>query len=165
MINTKNCVECGKIFPCSPSTKKVTCSSECRKKHAAKIRTGRKLSKETRQKISEAATGRDMSKLQKIGTEAAKSSPKSGRFDTNANAMNWHLISPNGEHFYFRSLNHWLRENCICFFGCEPDSKEFKNVASGLRGAKRSTMGKISQRQRPCCTYKGWRVIPTEDDI
>lgn len=164
MKNTKICVECGKTFFCSPSSKTVTCSPECRSKHAKKRRYGAKLSEETRQKISESAVGRDMSKLQKIATNAAKSSPKSGRFKTNVNAIDWHLISPSGKHFYFHSLNFWLRENCIEFFGCEPDSKEFKNVASGLRGTKRASMGKISPGQRPCSTYKGWQVVPTNDD-
>lgn len=106
-----------------------------------------------------------MSILQSIGTVAALNSPKSGRFETNVNAKKWHLVSPDGKHYYFYSLNFWLRENGEKLFGCKPDSCEFKNVASGLRGAKRAAMGKISPKQRPCCTYKGWLVLPTDDDI
>ncbi len=104
----------------------------------------------------EKAKGRDMSELQSAGTAAAKASPKSGRFTTNINAKDWHLISPEGKHYYFRSLNFWLRENCRKLFGCEPDSWEYINVASRLRNAKCAVLG----RKYPCCTYKGWQVIP-----
>lgn len=158
--NKKVCVVCGKEFECPPSDETVTCSPECRRKHAQKRQTGRKLSEEARKKIAYAAKGRDMSKLQEIATAAAKESPKSGRFETNVNAVDWHLISPEGKHFYFHSLHFWLRENGLELFGCEPDSREFNNVRSGLSGAKRAVMG----RGYPCCTYKGWRVIPTDSD-
>ena len=112
-------------------------------------------------KISAKSAGRDMSNLQKVAVEAAKTSPKAGRFITNVNAKDWHLISPNGEHYYFHSLMDWLRKNGKELFGCEPDSKEFNNVRSGLAGAKRNVMGK----QYPCSTYKGWQVVPTKSDI
>ncbi len=155
--NIKICVECGKTFECPPSDKTVTCSPECRKIHARKRQTGVRRSKETRAKISNAAQGRDMSNLQKSGVEAAMASPKSGRFVTNINAKDWHLISPAGKHYYFHSLNFWLRENGEELFGCKPDSKEYNNVRSGLAGAKRAALGK----KYPCCTYKGWQVVPT----
>ena len=158
--NTKTCVECGKIFYCPPSSKKVTCSYECRRVHAKKRQTGVVRTDQTRYKISESAKGRDMTDLQIIGTQAAKESPKSGRFETNINAIDWHLISPDGEHFYFHSLNHWLRENGEKYFGCKPDTREFKNASSGLCGAKRAARGK----GYGCCTYKGWQVIPLDED-
>lgn len=154
--NFKICVECRKTFASPPSSKTVTCSIECRKIHAKHRQTGVKRSTETKLKISEKAKERDMSELQPVGTAAAKASPKSGRFITNINAKDWHLISPDGKHYYFRSLNFWLRENCREFFGCEPDSREYINVASGLRNAKRAVLG----GKYPCCTYKGWQVIP-----
>ena len=86
---------------------------------------------------------------------------KSGKFLTNINAKDWHLISPDGKEYKFHCLNYWLRENCEKVFGCAPDSKEFKNVSTGLAGAKRAMLGKNYR----CCTYKGWKVIPTEHDI
>ena len=64
--------------------------------------------------------------IQRKATEAAKKSPKSGRFETNRAAIDWHLVSPEGEHFYIHSLSFWLRENCDKF-EVEPDSKEFFN--------------------------------------
>lgn len=162
--NVKKCIICGKEFFSPPSAKKVTCSLECQKIYAKKRRTGQKLSEKTRRKISDSSRGRDMTELWKNAIEAAAKSPKSGRFETNASAIDWHLISPEGKHYKFHSLQFWLRENCRELFGCEPDSKQFNNVRSGLANAKRAMLGKISPNQRPCCTYKGWQVIPTESD-
>lgn len=96
----------------------------------------------------------------KLGTEYAKKSAKAGRFETNINAKDWHLISPDGKHYRFHSLNFWLRENCEELFGCLPDSKQFKNTRSGLAGAKRAMLGGTYTST----TYKGWQVIPTESD-
>ena len=163
--NVKVCVECGKPFECPPSDKTVTCSPACRSAHASKRQAGKKMRAESRAKMSVAAQGRDMSDLQQIATEAAKQSPKSGRFVTNINAKDWHLISPDGKHYYFRSLNFWLREHCQEFFGCEPDSRGYINARSGLCNAKRAMLGKVPEGQRPCCTYKGWQVIPMYEDI
>lgn len=159
--NKKICIICGKEFDCPPSEKTVTCSVDCKKIYAKQRSTGRKFSDSTRKKISEKSKGRDMTGLQTIAVEAAKNSPKSGRFKTNINAIDWHLISPEGKHYYFHSLNFWLRENCLELFGCEPDSREYRNARSGLVGAKRAMMGK----NYGCCTYKGWQVIPTDNDI
>ena len=159
--NIKICIICGKPFPSPPSDKKVTCSDKCRKAYAIIRNTGRKFSEEAKRKISEKAKGRDMAKLQVVATEKAKQSPKSGRFPTNINAKQWHLISPDGREYKFRSLQNWLRENCRELFGCEPDSREFNNIRSGLNGAKRGCMGK----SYPCSTYKRWQVLPTEDDF
>ncbi|MGN0378510.1 MAG: hypothetical protein ACI4EU_02855 [Butyrivibrio sp.] len=158
--NKKICVICGKEFFSPPSSKTVTCSLACRKERARRSSTGRVYSDESRKKISSKAKGRDLSNLQPKAVEAAKRSPNSGRFETNINAIDWHLISPEGRHYYFHSLNKWLRENCLELFGCEPDSRQYNNVRSGLAGAKRAMMGK----KYPCCTYKGWQVIPTDYD-
>ena len=158
--NTKTCAECGKTFFCPPSSKTVTCSPGCRRIHAKKRQTGVVRTDETRQKISYSTKGRDMSSLVPLAAEAIRSSPLYGKFETNVNAIDWHLVSPEGEHFYFHSLNHWLRENGEKYFGCKPDSREFKNASSGLSGAKRAALGK----NYGCCTYKGWQVIPLDED-
>ena len=159
--NKKVCIICGRIFEDPPSNKTVTCSPECRKKYAVIRATGRRVSDETKEKLSKVGKNRDMSNLQKVAVKAAQASPKSGRFETNQNAIDWHLISPSGKPYYFHSLNFWLRQNCRELFGIEPDSKEFKNTTSGLTGAKRAMLG----GSYGCTTYKGWRVIPTESDI
>lgn len=158
--NKKICVECGKEFECPASSKKITCSAACRSAHASKNHSGRKMSDAACKKISVAARERDMSEIQSAGTEAAKESPKSGRFETNVSAKDWHLISPEGKHYHFHSLKFWLRENGEQLFGCKPDSQEFMNVCSGLYNAKRAMLGGAYG----CCTYKGWQVMPTEED-
>lgn len=158
--NIKICIICKKSFPCPPSSKKVTCSKECQITYAKQRNTGRKFSEESRRKISDKAKGRDLSVLQPKAVEVAKQSPRSGRFETNINAKDWHLISPGGQHYKFHSLNFWLRENCKELFGCEPDSREYNNICRGLANAKRAVLGgKYSS-----CTYRGWQVIPTKDD-
>lgn len=154
----KKCIICGEVFSSPPSDKKVTCSDQCRREYARIRMKGRHRDEKTRKRISEKAKGRDMRQIQEAGTEAAKKSPKSGRFPTNVNAIDWHLVSPEGVHYEFHSLNYWVREHCE-LFGFEQSEKNFAKVASGIRGAKRATLGKISPGQRPCCTYKGWRVI------
>ena len=157
--STKTCVVCGKTFPCFPSDKTVTCGKECSKIHRSRIHTGlsNKWSEESRARKT--AQGKTANLA--LGTPAAQKSPKSGKFLTNINAKDWHLISPDGKEYKFHSLNYWLQENGDKLFGCAPDSKEFKNVSTGLSGAKRAMLG----RNYGCCTYKGWKVIPTEHDI
>lgn len=154
----RKCIICGKGFKCSPSDKIVTCSKECSRIHKSHVHTGRVnlWSQESKDRLSAAGQTANL----KLGMEAAMRSPKSGRFVTNINAIDWHLVSPEGKHYYFHSLAFWLRQNCQELFGCTPDSREYKNVSSGLRGAKRAMLG----GSYGCCTYKGWSVIPNDED-
>ena len=169
--------ECSKKYK-SQKAKERGISEETRKKIADSLRgkslpedvrrkmsesrKGRIVSEDTRKKISKIAKGRDVTELQKIGVEAAKASPKSGRFETNVNAMDWHLVSPDGKHYFMHSLKNWLRNNCEELFGCQPDTDEFRNVYSGLTAAKRAALGKGSYGS---VTYKGWQPIPTKSDF
>lgn len=164
--NEKICVICGKKFPTRPSSGCVTCSDRCKRMYISVNHKGMKHTAETKRKLSEFnKNSQFMKEVQRKATESAKKSPKSGRFKTNIHAIDWHLISPEGEHFRFHSLDFWLREHCLEFFGCEPDSKGFLNAKSGLGRAKRSVMGKLPKGQNPGYTYKGWQVIPTKDDM
>lgn len=163
--NKKNCIICGQKFPCPPSREIVTCSIECRKKYSSLNHKGMKHSVETKQKMSESRkTNVRCREMQALATEAAKLSPKSGRFKENIHAIDWHLISPSGKHYKFHSLRLWLRENSKELFGVEPESKQYENIISGLSRTKRSMLGTLPQNQRPNYTYKGWRVIPTSND-
>lgn len=154
----KKCIICGEVFSSPPSAKKVTCSKQCQREYARWRMKGKHRSEETKKRISAGAKGRDMENLQKVATEAAKRSPKSGRFMTNINAIDWHLVSPEGVHYEFHSLNYWAREHCE-LFGFETNEKNAMRIAAGIRQAKKAMLGKISHGQRPCATYKGWRVI------
>jgi hypothetical protein len=163
--NTKKCVICGKEFFCSPSRNVVTCSKECRLKHISNTHKGMKMTSEARAKIASARKNLETaSEIQRKATEAAKKSPKSGRFITNRAAIDWHLVSPDGHHFYIHSLAFWLRENCKEYFGVEPDSRGYLNAIYGLSRVKKSVLGTLPAGQRPGYTYKGWSVIPTEQD-
>ena len=163
--NVKKCVICGKEYFCSPSKRVSTCSKECHLKYMSRIHKGSKRTAEARQKMAKARKNlENATEIQRNATEAAKKSPKSGRFITNRSAIDWHIVSPDGEHFCFHSLAFWLRENGERYFNTKPDTKEFYNVVSGFSRAKRAALGKIPAEQRPVCTYKGWRVIPTDDD-
>ena len=163
--NIKRCVVCGKEYTCSPSRNIVTCSRECRLKYLSKTHKGSKRSEESKRRMSEArrTNPRNM-EIQRKASEAAKNSPKSGRFETNRAAIDWHLGSPEGEHFYIHSLSFWLRENCKKYFDADPDSKQFFNIIAGLSRVKRSILGTLPEGQRPGYRYKGWSVIPTDDD-
>lgn len=164
--NKKKCIICGTEFYCAPSRDIVTCSKECRLTHLSQTHKGLKRSEDSKRKMSEVRRRNPKNlEMQKKATEEAKKSPKSGRFETNRAAIDWHLVSPDGEHFYIHSLSFWLRENCHKYFGVEADSQQFYNIIAGLSRAKRSMLGKITYKQRPGYTYKGWRVIPTEHDI
>lgn len=162
--NFKTCVVCGKSFPCPPSSKKITCSDKCRSVRSSRVKTGKARSEEFRKKISLAASGRDMSGIQGLAIAAALESPLAGRFDTNVNAMEWHIVSPWGKHYRFRSLREWVRKNGERMFGCDPDNDaEVARICRGFSNAKRAYLNKVSGGG--CCTYKDWRVIPTDDDV
>lgn len=103
--NYKKCVICGKEYPCTPSRNVVTCSRECRLKYLSQNHKGLKMSAATREKMAESRKKvPNSAEIQRMATEAAKKSPKSGRFITNKAAIDWHLVSPEGEHFHIHSL-------------------------------------------------------------
>lgn len=163
--NVKRCVICGNEFFCSPSRNIVTCSHDCKIKYISQNHKGFKYTVESKQKMSASRLNNTKNKeIQAKATEAAKKSPKSGRFITNRAAIDWHLVSPDGKDYYFHSLSYWLQENCKELFGFDPGSKQFYNAVAGLERVKRSMLGKLSERQRPGYSYKGWKVIPTDDD-
>ena len=137
--NYKKCVICGKEYPCTPSRNVVTCSRECRLKYLSQNHKGLKMSAATREKMA----------------VSRKKVPNSAEIQR---------MATEGEHFHIHSLAFWLRENHE-MFGVEPDTREFKNVISGLSRVKRAMLGKIGDGQRPCATYKGWSVIPTDYDL
>lgn len=148
-------IKSGGEFKTSPSAKKVTCSNECRHKYAVIRSTGRKKSVEEKKKISDAHKGKDTYQIRMLAIEASKASPKSGKFETNVNAIDWHIVSPENVHYRFHSLNNWLRLHGEEHFGCKPDTQQFYNVVSGMSQVRATMLGK---RAYPA-TYKGWRVI------
>lgn len=148
----RKCVICGKPFKCSPSDKTITCGKECSKIRKSLSHRGKsnRWSADAKKRLSDTGQTENL----KLGTAAAKISPNSGRFETNVNAIDWHIVSPEGKHYQFRSLANWARNN-YQLFGFTSESEAYK-IMAGIQQAKRGTQGK----PKACsCTYKGWSVV------
>ena len=148
----RQCVVCGRDFKCSPSDNTVTCSKECSRLNKSITHKGKKniWTEENRKKLREKGAFPNLGK----GTEAAKKSPKAGRFETNVSAKIWKLTSPEGKIYICRNLKLWARGNCA-LFDCADTEQNVNKIAAGLKHAKRGGEGKKTAR---CCTYKGWRA-------
>lgn len=79
----------------------------------------------------------------------------------NSKIISWHLVSPSGEEYLIDDLHAWLRDNCHKLFGCEPDSKEMYRIYTGIAKAKENYFSTAGGRG----VYKGWKIVPTEDDF
>lgn len=148
--NKKTCVVCGRQFDCPPSSKKITCSPECSRIRKAQTHKGKRnvWSTESRDKLSALGQTENL----RLGTEAAKKSPKSGRFETNINAKIWRLTSPEGKVYMCKNLALWCRNNCD-LFGFDSTEQNARKVRAGLTHAKRGKQGK---KTALTSMYKGW---------
>lgn len=155
----RKCLECGKEFICSPTDKIVTCSKECSRKRRSRLLTGHRHNEETVQKMSKSAQGRDMSTVQKKGTEAAKKSPKAGRFETNSSAKRWVLLSPEKQIYECINLAEFVRKNSE-LFDIQPTDKEVSRVCHGFFTIKKNIKRKVGP-----VTYKGWTLLNWSDEI
>ena len=117
--NMKTCVICGKKFPASPSSGKLTCSKEC-------------------ERIERANNGKvgASSKSLLLAQEAAEKSPNSGRFETNAIAKSWIIQSPEGKTYEINNLMLWAREHEELLPGTP------LQFVGGIRDIKRTFLGK-----------------------
>lgn len=155
----KICVVCGKEFKCSPSDKKVTCSKECSRINKSRTHQGKRniWSEESKEKLRQKGKTENLKK----GTEAARRSPKSGRFETNVSAKIWKLTSPEGKVYIVKNLSNWARTNCS-LFGLDENEANAQKIVGGLKHAKRGTEGKEYARTSQ---YKGWKSEgATEED-
>lgn len=73
----------------------------------------------------------------------------------------WHLVSPDGKDYVMDDLHDWLRKNCKELFGCDPDSDGMYKIYTGIAKAKQNYF--VTKPGKG--TYKGWQVIPTEEDV
>ena len=148
----KKCVVCGKEYKCPPTNNVLTCSPECSRKRRSELLKGKEFKAETRQKLSEKAKERGFTDNLKKGTSAAMKSPKMGRFDTNVNAKDWVLISPEGKIYECHSLSNFVRQNPE-IFDIDGSEKECNRIINGLKTIKSHTkLGKKGQ------SYYGWTV-------
>lgn len=153
----RKCTECGAEFKCSPTDKKLTCSPECRSKRRSRLLKGRQRTEEERKALSMATAGRDMSNIQSSGTEAAKASPKGGRFTTNSSAKGWTLLSPDGVRYRCTNLMHFIREHAADFGIAADDDAAVKRVHNGIR-----TVKQMMKRGNGCLIY-GWSLVEWDD--
>ena len=150
--NQKICVVCGRPFDCPPSSKKITCSAECSRIRKSQSHAGKRnqWSDESRDKLRVRGQTQNL----QLGTDAAKKSPKSGRFETNINAKVWKLTNPEGKVYICKNPTLWCRDHCD-LFGFDATEHNAKIIRSGLTNAKRGAQGKPTAQT---CTYKGWRA-------
>ncbi len=131
--NYKKCIICGEDFADSKSNKVKTCGYECSIKYRQQL----------------AAQGVNDKALRKA-QEAAKVSPLSGPFETNAIAKTWVIQAPDGRIYKCRNLKNWLREHEHLLDGT------VKQAWDGITKIKYGMQGK---RKRPAKQWKGWRLL------
>ncbi len=86
----------------------------------------------------------------KKGTEAAKKSEKSGRFETNIHALLWTLKSPKNKIYEVRNLNKFLRDNPELFDG------SFEQARAGIQRMRQFQQGRTP---RSVNQWKGWELL------
>lgn len=153
----KKCVECGAEFNAPPSSKKITCSSECSKIRRSKLLKGHFVSAETKNKLSKSAKSKGFTPNLQQGTKAAMNSEKAGRTETNSSAKTFVIVSPIGKIYTVTNLMHWIRNN-IKLFNCKLTDENVSKIAHGFYTIKRN----IKKNQRGQ-TYKGWTIIEWDD--
>lgn len=156
MIERK-CIICGKPFLCYPSDNRVTCSKGCSRERQRRIITASPVrwSAEARRRTSQ----RGQTDNLRLGTEAAKRSPISGRGETNQEAKIWILISPSGEEITVRNLLLWARENAE-LFEKPPGDKSAIQIENGFKAIAQTMKGNrgVPGKQRGAMSYLGWRL-------
>lgn len=145
--------ECGEIAHVKADNLKSGNSKSCGKC----IR----VSEKSRKKMSESAKKRGMPESVRIKGRAVKSStPGGGRFETNRNAKEWHLISPSGQEYHISNLLLFVRDHAEMFGVDGKDDKKFKYILQQFSVLKWHM--KNDGKQTSCCG--GWRMVIPEDD-
>lgn len=140
----KICIICGTEFKSPPSSKKITCSKKCSSVRKSISHIGKHNDWGDEARLAQSKKGFTPN-LQK-GTDVAKKSPKSGRFETNVNAKTWVLCSPNNVIYTIRNLNKFCRDNETLF------NTPWRNSSSGIRAILR-------KKGRVPSSYKGWYLL------
>jgi hypothetical protein len=91
--------------------------------------------------------------------EAAKVSPKSGRGETNVHAMDWTLVSPNGDVYRCHNLHEFVRRHPELF----SDADVVWKRVGGKRGTGgeycNATSGFSMIRGGRAKSWKGWTLL------
>lgn len=140
---TKNsaraCVVCGKQFACPPSRqeKMKTCSPVCESKNRSSISKAQSPAVEPKRLAGLAA------------------SPRTGRFETHANAKGWKIESPKGVVYEFRNLRLWVDTHADLYNGT-PDQ-----AYVGLLRVKGTLSGAV--KRNGTRHWRGWKVLGWEE--
>lgn len=155
----KHCVVCGAAFNAPPSSKKITCSSECSKARKALTHTDKHnaWSLCARQRLSE--TRKACCPTLDRARQAALALPESQRGPQNRGAKIWTLIDPDGHELEVVNLLHWARINAGLFDivnDAADRERVAHNISTGFQQIIRSMCGK--RPKSPIYTYKGWGI-------
>lgn len=94
---------------------------------------------------------------QRLGTQTAKQSPKSGRFETNINAKIWTVKDPNNKTHTFTNLLHFVRQNPHLF---DPADTVWRKKKSGAEWCRASSgIGGLASKSNQAHQWKGWKLI------
>lgn len=141
------CLNCGKPFRVSPSSKTRTCSTECSSRHRSRKHLG-KSNKWSDTSPAQAAAERTGNLL--LGTAAARVSYKAGPYETNVSAKTWIVIDPSGAKHEATNLRLWCERNAARF---EPHS--WRSAYAGLRQVAAWLNGKT---KRMASRWRGWTL-------
>lgn len=153
----RKCTECGAEFKCSPTDKKLTCSPECRSKRRSRLLQNHAVSDEAKAKIARKAKTQDRMQALSKGTDAAKASPKAGRFTTNSSAKGWTLLSPDGARYRCTNLMQFIRDHSEDFGIAADDDASVHRIHSSFRNVKRK------MKHGNGCTVYGWELLDWDD--
>lgn len=91
-------------------------------------------------------------KARYLSCEDVKTNPRRGRFETNANAEDWHIRSPSGLEYHFRNLSHFIREHASLF-----DAHQLSAVGHHGQTRIAKSISRLSPRnKKQCNTAYGW---------
>lgn len=144
---TKLCMICGAGFSAPPTSKKLTCSSECSRARKRATHLGKRnvWTEESREALSQRGQTRNLA----LGTPAAKISPVAGPYETNQEAKTWYLHSPRGVRYEVRNLRKFIRDHPEVFEG------EARYAYGGILSVQRWVMGRTKQT---ISQWKGWTL-------
>ncbi len=107
--------------------------------------------------VSKAQPHLNKPEYQKIATEAAKISPKAGRFETNVKAKTWTFKSPENKTYTFTNLMHFVRTHEHLF---EPEDVVWRKKASGVEWCRASSgLAGLAAKKKTPNSWKGWKLI------
>lgn len=160
--NMKACCICGRPFPDPPSGTRTTCSPECSKLRRKEYAHGHRwsLTAKERRRADPDVQAR-VSAIQAVGAAASMRLPESQRGPQHRTAKVWIMQAPDGTLHKAVNLLAWARQHTDLFEpGVDPEQAA-QRIRSGISAVARSMAG--TRRGRPVYSYKGWRVLSSED--